>query len=178
MSRAAGAAAAALLLGIAAPLLANGGTVRVSRQHLGAYLVSVMSSPTPLRTGEVDISVLVQDSAHDVVPGVPVVVEAVPLGWEAAPIRHPATRQQATNKFFLAAKFDVETAGEWEFRVRVGGDEGGAVSFQAAVTKATLLDRPYLLAGLILLPLLLAGWLLGRREEREEREVERAAGAG
>ena len=161
--------AGTLLLALTAPLLANGGTVRLSREPVGPWLVSVMSSPTPLRTGEVDISVLVQDSAEEVVPGVPVWVEAVPVAIpEAAQdgadtLRHPATRQQATNKFFLAAKFDVPTPGEWEFRVHVGEPEAGAVSFQATLTDPTLLDRPYLLVALILLPILLGGWLLARR---------------
>ena len=159
---------ALLLLIAATPLLANGGTVRLSREPIGRYLVSVMSSPTPLRTGEVDISVLVQDSAQDVVPGVPVIVEAVPLNMLGDTIRHGATRQQATNKFFLAAKFDLETPGDWEFRVHVGEGEGGTARFQATVTRATLLDRPYLLAALILLPLVLGGWLMGRREDARE----------
>lgn len=162
------AAAALLVLACATPLLANGGTVRLSREPAGRYLVSVMSSPTPLRTGEIDISVLVQDSAHEVVPGVPVVVEAIPLSGPGDTIRHPATRQQATNKFFVAAKFDIEAPGEWEFRLRVGEDEGGTLAFRAEVTRTTLLDRPYLLAALLLLPLLVGGWLLGRREDAEE----------
>ena len=162
---------ALLLLIVATPLLANGGTVRLSREPIGPYLVSVMSSPTPLRTGEVDISVLVQDSAHDVVPGVPVIVEAVPLNLLADTIRHGATRQQATNKFFLAAKFDLETPGDWEFRVHV--DQEGTARFQATVTRASLLDRPYLLAALILLPLVLGGWLLGRNDEAREAATRR-----
>lgn len=157
--------AAGLLLAVTAPLLANGGTVRISRQPVGPYLVSVMSSPTPLRTGEVDISVLIQDAQQEVVPGVPVVVEATHLGDPPLTLTHPATRQQATNKFFIAAKFDVPHPGEWEFRVDVGGDdEGGTVSFRADVTEPSILDRPYLLALLILAPLLLGAWLLGRRE--------------
>ena len=163
------AAAAVLLLAITPPLFANGGTVRLSREPVGPYLVSVMSSPTPLRTGEVDISVLVQDSAEEAVAGVPVAVEAVPLDGVSAPIRHPATRQQATNKFFLAAKFDVETPGEWEFRIHVGEPEAGVTTFRATLTEPTLLDRPYLLAALILLPLLVGGWLLGRRDDRADQ---------
>lgn len=155
---------ALLVLVLTAPLLANGGTIRVSREPAGRYLVSVLSSPTPLRTGAVDISVLVQDSAEDVVRDVAVLVEAHPIGMDAHPIRHGATRQQATNKFFLAAKFDVEMPGEWEFRVHVGEGEGGTVRFRATLTDPTLLDRPYLLAALILLPLILAGWVLSRRQ--------------
>ena len=165
------ATSAALLIAITTPLLANGGTVRISREPAGPYLVSVMSSPTPLRTGELDISVLVQDSTEEVVPGVPVRVEAVPLTGGGESIRHAATRQQATNKFFLAAKFDVEAPGEWEFRVRVGEPEAGTVAFRATVSEPSLLDRPYLIAALILVPLLLGGWLIGRRDDDQSRRA-------
>lgn len=162
--------AALLLLVIGPPLLANGGTVRISREAVGTYLVSVFTSPTPLRTGEVDISVLVQDADRESVVDVPVWVEAVPVGINTTPVRHPATRQQATNKLFKAAKFDVTEPGEWEFVIRVGGDEGGATTFGVTLTEPTLLDRPYLLAALVLLPLALLAWLfLGREEPRPDQ---------
>jgi hypothetical protein len=162
--------AGALLLVVVPPVLANGGTVRVSRQAVGPYLVSVFTSPTPMRTGEVDISVLVQDAGRESVLDVPVRVDAIPVGFQADSVRHPATREQATNKLFKAAKFDVREPGEWEFLVRVGGDEGGSVRFVVELTDPTLLDRPYLLAALILLPLALLAWLLlGRDEPRRDQ---------
>jgi hypothetical protein len=167
--------AAALLLAVVPPLLANGGTVRLSRAAVGPYLVSVFTSPTPLRTGEVDISVLVQDAERESVLDVAIWVEAVPLGFDADAVRHPATRQQATNKLFKAAKFQVAEAGQWEFLVRVGGDEGGAVAFQVELTDPTLLDRPYLLAALVLLPLALLVWLLLGREEPSHNQPRIAA---
>jgi hypothetical protein len=157
-----------LLLVVAAPLLANGGTVRVSREVVGPYLVSVFTSPTPLRTGEVDVSVLVQDTVREAVLDVPVVVEARPVGFEAAPVRHEATRRQATNRLFKAAKFPITEPGDWDLAVRVGGEEGGEVAFRVALTDPTILDRPYLLAALILLPLLVLGWLLLGRDAEDE----------
>jgi len=156
-----------LVLMVAPPLLGNGGTVRISNAALGPYTVTVYSSPTPLRTGELDVSVMVQDSAGSVLTP-SVMVEARPVALEegasAEPIRKRATRAQATNKLFQAAKFDVEAPGDWEFTVEVG--EAGSLSFSSAVVPSTLLDRPYLLAGLVLLPLILLGWLmLGRDDE-------------
>lgn len=163
-------AAGALLLAPALPLLANGGTVQVSRAAVGPYIVSVFTSPTPLRTGEVDVSVLVQDSVREAVVDVPVVVVAEPVGHAAAPLRHEATRAQATNRLFKAAKFPVTEPGDWRLGVEVGGAEGGSVAFEVTLTDPTLLDRPYLLAALVLLPLLVLGWLLlGRGEEDEPR---------
>lgn len=153
------------------PLLGNGGTVRVSNAPVGPYIVTIYTSPTPLRTGEIDVSVLAQDSAGTVLsPGV--VVDARPVTLDpdldadvaTGPVRQRATRTQATNKLFQASKFDIEAPGEWEFTVTIA--EAGSLSFRAGVGRSTLLDRPYLLAALVLLPLLVLGWLaLGRGEE-------------
>lgn len=163
--------ALATLAALTATAWANGGIVRISQAPVGPWLVTVYSSPTPLRTGEVDISTLVQDSAN-VIVDVPITVDATPVGFVAEAVRSPATRGQATNKLFKAAKFDIGVPGRWEFRVRVGSaaeratrasGPGGVVSFEAVVTKSTILDRPLLLATLVLLPLVGAGWfLLGR----------------
>jgi hypothetical protein len=156
-----------LVLLVAPPLRGNGGTVRISNAALGPYTVTIYSSPTPLRTGEVDVSVMVQDSAGGVlIPAVMVVARPLQLseGATAESIRKRATRAEATNKLFQAAKFDVDEPGDWEFTVEVEG--AGSLSFSSAVVPATLLDRPYLLAMLVLLPLILLGWLmLGRDDE-------------
>lgn len=177
--------AAALLLLLplclipATPLMGNGGTVRVSNAPVGPHIVTIYTSPTPLRTGEVDVSILTQDSAGTVLTPA-VVVDARPISLEPdpeddlemGPVRRRATRAQATNKLFQAAKFDIQAPGEWEFTVTIA--EAGSLSFQAAVARTTLLDRPYLLAGLVLLPLLVLGWLaLGREEAEKEGAAER-----
>jgi hypothetical protein len=163
-------AALALLTALTAPALANGGTVRISRAPVGPWFVTVYSSPTPLRTGEVDISTLVQDSA-DTVLDVPITVLATAVDTQAEPVHMAATRRQATNKLFKAAKFDIDVPGRWAFRVRVGAaadgrdGPGGEVAFEADVARGTIMDRPFLLAALVLLPLLVLGWvLLGRGE--------------
>lgn len=154
-----------LVAALAAPMLANGGTVRISEAPVGPWRVTVYSSPTPLRTGEIDISALVQDSA-DALVDLPIAVEATAVRGASPAIRREATRGQATNKLFKAAKFEVAAPGQWRFVVTVGPDgagRGGQVSFQATVAKSTILDRPYLLAALVLLPLVVLGWLwLGR----------------
>jgi hypothetical protein len=151
------------------PLLANGGSVRFSKVPVGPYIVTVYSAPTPLRTGEVDVSVLVQDSAGGTVD-VPIVVRARPVALpdsvesDSAWVAQPANREQATNKLFKAAKFDVDDPGDWWFRIEIG--EAGRLTFQAPVARSTILDRPWLLATLVLLPLGVAGWfLLGREQE-------------
>lgn len=157
-----------LVLLVVAPLQGNGGTVRISSAPVGPYTVTIYSSPTPLRTGEVDVSVLVQDSAGTVLRP-PVMVKARPVALtgeaSARPIRRDASRAEATNKLFQAAKFDVAAAGEWEFRVEIA--DAGSLSFRATVVESTILDRPYLLAALVLVPLLMLGWLMMGRSEDE-----------
>lgn len=161
----------------ATPLLGNGGTIRVSNVPVGPFIVTIYTSPTPLRTGEIDVSVLAQDSAGAVLTPA-VLVDARPVALEpdlaedvdTGPVQQRATRGQATNKLFQAAKFDIEAPGEWEFTVTIA--EAGSLSFESEVARSTLLDRPYLLAALVLLPLLVLGWLaLGRGEDEEEERA-------
>lgn len=195
------------VVGVVGTAWANGGIVRVAEAPVGPWLVTVYSSPTPLRTGEVDISTLVLDSANRTMD-VPITVTATPMGFVADPVRQPATRRQATNKLFKAAKFDIDVPGRWTFRVHLGSaatepgrgaeatrgaegrgggggvsggvgadpesteDPGGTVSFEAVVARSTILDRPFLLAVMIALPLLLVGWLLLGRESEPVRQVD------
>lgn len=102
--------------------IADGGTLRASRQS-GEYRISVFTSPTPLRAGPVDVSVLVQDAASgDAQHDLQVEVQAVLRGDAATTIRRPATSQSATNKLFYAAQFDLPAPGLWKISVKV--DDG------------------------------------------------------
>jgi len=56
-----------LILHPSSLLLADGGTVRLSQQQ-GNYQIAVLTTPTPLRAGPIDISVLVQKAGtHELV---------------------------------------------------------------------------------------------------------------
>lgn len=149
-------------------LMGNGGTVQLSNERAGPFLVSVFSEPAPLRTGEIDISVLVQDAdTRSSIDDAEVTVLVEPQDHAGRPGRYPATRAQATNKLFRAAKFPIQTAGRWRFTVHVGSALGtGTVTFDAEVRQRTLLDRPFLLGGILLLPIGLLFWLAKRAEER------------
>lgn len=151
-------------------LMGNGGTVQLSNERAGPFLVSVFSEPAPLRTGEIDISVLVQDAdTRSSIDDAEVTVLAEPLDHAGRPGRYPATRAQATNKLFRAAKFPIGTAGRWRFTVHVDNPLGtGRVTFDAEVRQRTLLDRPVLLVAILLVPIGLLFWLAKRAEERRE----------
>jgi hypothetical protein len=99
---------------------ADGGTMRFSKQA-GNYRITLFTSPTFLRAGMVDFSVLVQlaDSDQPVLD-VPVTVHVYP---ENDPQRRQgglATTAAATNKLFQAILLELPEPGRWHVEVAVG----------------------------------------------------------
>lgn len=128
---------------------ADGGLVRLS-QRAGPYVITVFTSPTPLRAGPADVSVLVQSAGDDT----PVLDAAVSLvvrrkdgGGE---VRAMATRSAATNKLLHAALLELPDPGPWSIGVHVDGPSGSAlVSCELDVApprSAAFAYWPYLVA--------------------------------
>src|SRR3954471_8020174 len=101
---------------------ADGGTVRM-RQQAGDCQVTVFTSPTPLRAGPVDISVLLQDSEGNCLPDAPVTVRLT-ARETAERLEYPATADAATNKLLRAAVFQLPDPGWWDVEVTVEGPHG------------------------------------------------------
>jgi hypothetical protein len=107
-------------------LRADGGAVRLSEQQ-GNYRVTVFTTPTPVRAGPVDVSVLVQDSATgEPASDVQVTIAATWRGSPEVTLRHPATTGAATNKLYHAALFDLPEPGWYAVEVSVAGARGEA----------------------------------------------------
>jgi hypothetical protein len=107
-------------------LRADGGTLCLL-ERVGGYQVAIFTSPTPLRAGPVDVSILVQDaSTRERVPGARVVVRLKRHGTTEPALEYEATTEAATNKLFHAAKFDLPESGHWDIEVRVDGSLGPA----------------------------------------------------
>jgi len=153
--------------------LANGGQVRIDRQRVGAYDVTVTSSPSPLRVGLVDISVLLQRPETDEpVLDARLLVMAEPLDG-GDPIEHPATQDQATEPNYYAAEFEIPSEGTWRFTVLVDGPEGqGQASFEAAVAGESIVQRAgwviWVVAGI--LGAVVLWWLFAARGDDDEEE--------
>jgi len=115
-----------LLVGaLCAPARGDGGVVRVSAKK-GAYLITVFTSPTPLRAGPVDISVLVQDAVTgEPLPEARVLVRLTQPGQPE--LEYPATTEAATNKLLQAAQFELTASGNWDLEVQVEGSHGSAM---------------------------------------------------
>lgn len=104
-----------------ASLHADGGAVRFSERR-GNYRITVFTSPTPLRAGPVDVSVFVQDAATgELVPEAQITVRASPHENPRESISRRATTEEATNKLFQAAVFDLPEAGLWDMKILIEG---------------------------------------------------------
>jgi hypothetical protein len=105
---------------------ADGGTMRLSEQN-GNYRITVFTSPTPLRAGSADISVLVQDLATgELASGLQVIIEAVQSESGTIAYHGVATSGAATNKLYQAAHFDLPEPGWYGITVSVDGPLGPA----------------------------------------------------
>jgi heme o synthase len=103
--------------------LADGGTVLATAEQDG-YRITVLTSPTPLRAGPVDVSVLVQHSdTGTIVDKAEVAVSMRPINGNQLPLRSMATRAAATNKMFRAALFTLPQSGDWRLSTIVTIDD-------------------------------------------------------
>ena len=102
---------------------ADGGTLRVCNRA-DHYQVAVFTSPTPLRAGPVDVSVLVQRALNgECVTEARATVRLKSRGsWRV--MEFPATAEAATNKLFRAATFQLPEPGWWDVEVAVEGPYG------------------------------------------------------
>lgn len=160
--------AAFLLFPPAEPVDANGGTLRVANEPVGDYLVSVFTDPTPVRTDSIDVSALVLMSDEPgLAEGIRVQIQTRGLEGQGDPVRLEATREQADDPRYHAAKFGLGAPGLWEIDVAVDGPRGsGSVSFEITAREIGFWGSPLFLSLLALLPLaLIALWILRDREE-------------
>jgi hypothetical protein len=98
---------------------ADGGAIRLSQQS-DAYQITVFTSPTPLRAGLVDVSVLVLDRTKGrPVQDAEVIVRAARPGNRGESYSTLATSEVATNKLLQAAVFELPEAGQWTIEVLV-----------------------------------------------------------
>jgi hypothetical protein len=141
----------------------------------GGYRVAVFTAPVPAREGPVDISVLVQDAATGRArPDVPVTVSVHPAGRPCCTERRPATEEEATNKLFRAATFELTRPGRWQVEVEIGDPplaEPACFEVEAAAPPPAWVQlAPWF--GWPFAALALAGlhrWLVRRRQDSPER---------
>ena len=116
---------------------ADGGAIRLSEQG-GNYRITIFTTPTPVRAGLVDVSVLVQDAATgEPVCGAQVTIRAARRGPSGVASQYLATTEAATNKLYYAATIDLPDPGWYLLGVSVEGAGGQArVQFDLEAAEA------------------------------------------
>jgi hypothetical protein len=119
--------ATTLLLGPCCALArADGGQIRLTTAEAN-YQLTVFTSPTPLRAGPIDISVLLQDAAtHQTITDAAITIELTSPNKEQPPIHAAASNIAATNKLLSAALLELPAAGEWNVRIECTPPEAAA----------------------------------------------------
>jgi hypothetical protein len=114
----------------------DGGAVRYSELHLDR-IVTIFTSPTPLRTGPIDISILLQDADTGMaLTNVPIDVHAELLdarGVRQMALDARATSNAATNKLLCAAELNLPKPGRCRIEVSVKGLSSGPIGFDVDV---------------------------------------------
>jgi hypothetical protein len=115
---------------------ADGGIVRLCEVRDGRR-ITIFTSPTPLRAGPMDVSVLVQDVASGKpVLDLPIVVSAYPIPDPQRSISAHATTEAAINKLLHAAQLKLPESGAWRIEVIVeGAQKEPALSFDVVVAQ-------------------------------------------
>jgi hypothetical protein len=109
-------------------LQADGGTVRLV-EHCENYRLAVFTTPTPVRAGPVDVSVLVQEAdTGELAAGIHVTIQAESRDSRGVAIERQTTTESATNKLYYAAAFDLPEPGWYSVEVSIDGPKGKVVA--------------------------------------------------
>lgn len=120
----------------AAAAYGDGGIVRASETH-GTTQITVFTSPTPLRAGPIDVSVLIQDLPSGMTAtDAEIEVIVHPTDAPGRALRRMATADRAVNKLLRAAEFDLVESGPTQFEIIVRRSQRAdlRVRFEADVT--------------------------------------------
>jgi len=106
-------------LSLATQARGDGGTVR-AMERIDDCRITVFTSPTPLLTGPIDVSVLLQDAATgEVIANAHIEVTARAAELPDFAIKSIATSELAANKLLQAAQLDLPQTGWWNAEVNV-----------------------------------------------------------
>ncbi len=175
------------LLAAARASWADGGAV-LSQQVVGPYRITLFGSPSPLRAGPADLSVMLQDAQT----GAPVLDQAVAIqvmkaassdssstAWvppccsmKTSTAAVPATHAAAQNKLLYAANFLLPASGRHDISVTIGapGSASPLSTLPTLHTQLTIAPPAPPLTGywayLAAPPLVVVGFALNQRLRR------------
>jgi hypothetical protein len=120
---------ACCLLGFAASAYADGGRLRL-HAPAGSFVVTLFTTPDPLRADDADFSVALERAATGaLVNDANITLILTPAEGERGRIELQATREAATSAFLQAADVKLPHPGSWKVTVIVRqGSESGECS--------------------------------------------------
>lgn len=163
-----------LLAGIR-PLLAHGGgEIKIGREPVGPYKLTVWMNPPQAQPGEtihITVGALAEDDSPLLDAEIMVRVTAVNSGNII--INKPATTEQSTNKLFYETDFPAPDEGLYEISVAMTrGDVAGQVAFLTEIETRRTIN--WLVIGLVGIGVILAATLfLASRKVDIEPDIPR-----
>jgi len=156
---------------------ADGGHVCASGVA-GGFRITLFSQPTPVRVGDAEITVLVQDATSgELRPEIDVMLRVL-TGGGASPVAEVATRRGvAENRLLRGATLSFATPGEVVLEGAVVGDSADRVRCSLAVEAAApplLAYWPLLALPPVAAALFATNQILARRQEARRRGTRRA----
>jgi hypothetical protein len=149
-----------VLVGGIRPLLAHGGgEIKIGREPVGPYKLTVWMNPPQAQPGET-IHITVGALAEDDSPllDAELLVEMTDVASGDIFITKPATTEQSTNKLFYETDFAAPNAGLYEISVTMTRETvSGQVAFQTEVKETRSVN--WLVIGLVGVGVILAGTL-------------------
>jgi hypothetical protein len=150
--------AAFLMLAMVATAARADGGAMLLHQDAGPFTITLFAAPQPLRTGDADLSVMVQDrTSGEVLLDPAIDVTVAPAAASATQQTVRLTKGQASNRLLQASTVHFSSAGKWRLTlaVRRGNDTAQLVTdctVEPDHSRATLVWFYVLLpAGIILL---------------------------
>jgi hypothetical protein len=136
--------AAFLLLAMGASAARADGGAMLLHQDAGAFTVTLFAAPQPLRTGDADFSVMVQDRSSGEILLDPVIdLTVAPEVASATQQIVRLTKGQASNRLVQASTVHFSSAGKWRLTLAVRrGNDTAQLSTECSVepdrSRATL----------------------------------------
>jgi hypothetical protein len=98
---------------------ADGGAVLL-HQDAGAFTITLFAAPQPLRTGDADLSVMVQDRTSGEILLDPLIdLTIAPESPSVSPRTLRLAKGQASNRLLQACTFHFPTAGTWHLALLI-----------------------------------------------------------
>jgi hypothetical protein len=136
--------AASLMLAMVATAARADGGAMLLHQDAGPFTVTLFAAPQPLRTGDADLSVMVQDRISGEVLLDPAIdVTVAPAAASATQQTVRLTKGQASNRLLQASTVHFSNAGKWRLTLAVRrGNDTAQLSTECSVepdrSRATL----------------------------------------